>query len=92
MICYGCKKMEDCWIWREAIIDGDDGVGSCEEFAPQTQFARIKHMSIDELAEFLMKVNNSYAVDCMLFDGECKHLGVDNNCAICFKEYLESEA
>ena len=56
-----------------------------------TQFKRIKNMNIEELALFLMKANNSYAVDCMYIDGECKHPDIDNSCAICFKEYLESE-
>lgn len=56
-----------------------------------TQFKRIKNMNIEQMALFLMKVNNSYVHDCMYIDGECKHPGIDNNCAICFKEWLESE-
>jgi hypothetical protein len=91
MICYDCKKMEGCWIWREAIIVGEDGVDSCEEFSPTNHFCRIKHMSLDEMAEFLMNVNNAYAMDCMCGMSECKHPDIDDNCAICFKEYLESE-
>ena len=57
-----------------------------------TYFKRVKNMSIEEMAMFLMKVNNAYAMDCMCGMSECKHPDIDANCAICFKEYLESEA
>ena len=91
MICYDCKKMLDCWIWKEAIVDGEDSVDVCEEFSPTNHFCRIKHMNLNEMAEFLMNVNNAYAMDCMCGMSECKHPDVNNNCAICFREYLESE-
>lgn len=54
-----------------------------------TNFERIKNMTPDELAMFLMKVNCAYAEDCMIFD--CKYPNINNNCAICFKEWLEKE-
>lgn len=54
-----------------------------------TNFERIKNMTSDELAMFLMKVNCAYAEDCMIFD--CKYPNINNNCAICFKEWLENE-
>lgn len=54
-----------------------------------TNFERIKNMTPDELAMFLMKANCAYAEDCMIFD--CKYPNINNNCAICFKEWLEKE-
>lgn len=63
----------------------------CKCSLPTTNYEHIRNMSIEEMAMFLMKVNNSYAVDCMYHESECKHPNVDNNCAICFKEWLESD-
>lgn len=55
-----------------------------------TNYEKIKNMSVDELAEFLYKVNLSYAEDCMVGVTDCKHL--DYNCAKCFGQYLRSES
>ena len=54
-----------------------------------TNFERIKAMSVEEMAKFLQDVNLVYG-DCMVGLEECKHSD-DNNCAICFKEWLETE-
>lgn len=62
-----------------------------QEAPANTNFARLRAMSVEELAMFLMKVNCAYGVDCMYGMDECKHPNIDNNCAICFKEYLESK-
>lgn len=48
-------------------------------------------MTSDELAMFLMKVNSAYSEDCIIIDSKCKYPNVNNNCAICFKEWLEKE-
>lgn len=56
-----------------------------------TNLERIKNMTSDELAMFLMKVNSAYSKDCMILDSKCKHPNINNNCAICFKEWLEKE-
>lgn len=52
---------------------------------------RIKNMTTDELAEFLLRVNLSYAQPCMLEIVDCKYKNFDGkSCKDCFKEYLES--
>ncbi len=56
-----------------------------------TNLERIKNMTSDELAIFLMKVNSAYSEECMVFDFKCKYPNINNNCAICFKEWLEKE-
>lgn len=50
-----------------------------DEFPKLTNADRIRSMSVEELAEFLFKVNCAYAEPCMIG-------GTD-----CFKEWLESE-
>ena len=55
-----------------------------------TNYERIKNMSVDELTEFLYKVNLSYAENCMVGKTDCKQS--DYNCAKCFTEYLMSES
>lgn len=56
-----------------------------------TNLERIKNMTSDELAMFLMKVNSAYSEDCMIIDSKCKYPNVNNNCVICFKEWLEKD-
>lgn len=48
-------------------------------------------MPIEEMANFLMKVNTAYDMECMLGIAECKYPDIDNGCSFCFKDYLESE-
>ena len=55
-----------------------------------TNYERIKNMSIEEMALFLVKVNNSYS-DCMVGVDDCKYPKIGNNCILCFKQWLESE-
>ena len=45
----------------------------------------------EEMALLLMKVNCAYDIPCMLGTSGCKYPHIDNNCSICFKEWLESE-
>ena len=91
MICQTCKNFYNCDIWKQSLAEDGEYVYVCDKYKPQTQFDRINAMNIDELAEFLMNVNNAYAMDCMCGMSECKHPDINNNCAICFKEWLESE-
>lgn len=56
-----------------------------------TNFERIKQMSIEELSQFLMKVNCAYDMECMYGIAECKYSNMDNNCSLCFRDWLESE-
>ena len=62
-----------------------------KEVITMTNFERIKQMSVEEMALLLMKVNCAYDIPCMLGISDCKYPHIDNNCAICFKEWLESE-
>jgi hypothetical protein len=56
-----------------------------------TNFEKIKQMSICELAQFLVKVNCAYGVDCMYGMDICKYPNIDNNCSLCFIDWLLSE-
>lgn len=58
----------------------------------KTNEDRIRTMSDEELAEFLLKVNNAYAEPCMLSGGECKHEKDGKDCKDCFLEYLKTKA
>lgn len=50
---------------------------------------RIRAMSNEQLAEFLLSVNTAYAEPCMLDLEDCKHKN-DGSCKRCFLEYLQS--
>ena len=56
-----------------------------------TNYEHIKQMSAEEIALFLLEVNRAYDVPCMWGMSDCKHPHINNKCAICFKEWLESE-
>ena len=56
-----------------------------------TNYERIKQMSVEEMALLLMKVNCAYDIPCMLETSGCEYPHINNNCSICFKEWLESE-
>lgn len=62
----------------------------CEYSLPITNYDRIRNMSIEEMANFLAKVNNAYAMECMYGISDCKYPNINNNCSLCFKDYLES--
>lgn len=55
-----------------------------------TNYERIKNMSVEEIALFLMKVNGFYS-DCMVGIDDCKYPEIGNNCTLCLKQWLESE-
>ena len=51
-------------------------------------------MGVEELAEFLIKVNTAYAEPCMTGEKGCKwedYPTHDKGCKDCFEEWLESE-
>ncbi len=55
-------------------------------------FDRIKDMGIEELAEFLLEVNDACYLPCKIIDGKCKYFPEnDKGCKDCFKEWLERE-
>lgn len=69
----------------------EDKVNILCEVKRMTNYERIKQMSVEEMALLLMKVNCAYDIPCMLGISDCKYPHIDNNCIICFKEWLESE-
>ena len=54
-----------------------------------TNADRIRNMTDEELAEFLVKVNSAIQ-NCMIVD--CKYEGIDRDCKDCFLEWLQAEA
>lgn len=65
-----------------------------DELPKRTNYEKIKGMSVEELAEFLVKVNTAYAEPCMTGETDCKwedYPTHDKGCKNCFKEWLESE-
>ena len=69
----------------------EDKVNILCEVKRVTNYERIKQMSIEEMALLLMKVNCAYDIPCMWGISDCKYPRINNNCSICFKEWLESE-
>lgn len=60
----------------------------------KTNYDRIKDMSVEEMAEFLFKVNTAYTEPCMVGESVCKwedYPTHDKGCKDCFKEWLEME-
>lgn len=60
----------------------------------QTNADRIRSMSDEELAEFLVKVNTAYAEPCMTGQEDCKwedYPDHSKGCKDCFKNWLQSE-
>lgn len=59
-----------------------------------TNADRIRQMTDEELAEFLLKVNTAYAEPCMISGGNFKwedYPSRDKGCKDCFLEYLRKE-
>lgn len=60
----------------------------------KTNTDRIRNMTNDELADFLLKVI-CVSAPCMIIDEDCKHfpnIPKDNEmCKVCFKEWLENK-
>lgn len=63
----------------------------CEFVEPRTNAEKIKGMGVEELAGFLLSVNDACYLPCKLIDEKCKHFDSDKGCKDCFKEWLESE-
>ena len=45
---------------------------------------RVRTMSDDQLAEFLLKVNTAYAKPCMVGIEDCKYENEEDSCKRCF--------
>ncbi len=62
-----------------------------DELPKRTNYDKIKEMGVEELAEFLLGVNDACYLPCKWKDERCKHFGTDKGCKDCFKEWLERE-
>lgn len=65
-----------------------------DELPKRTNYEKIKGLSVEELAEFLVKIIDPSIVRCMIGEGICKREDYpthDKGCKDCFKEWLESE-
>ena len=63
-----------------------------EVYEPKTQITngdRIRAMSDEQLAEFLLSVNTAYAEPCMVGAEDCKYENEEDSCKRCFLEYLQ---
>ena len=61
---------------------------------PLTNADKIRSMTDEELAEFLLKVNKAYAEPCMTRQSDCKwedYPTHNKGCKDCFLEWLKSE-
>lgn len=80
-------KCGTCAIQRQKPI-----CNSCMNYhfyRPMTNAQKIRSMTDEELAEFLMKVNLAYAEPCMTGQEDCKHPNENLSCMKCFLEYLK---
>ena len=73
------------WLWHQKYRLDDE---------PMTNADRIRNLTDEELAEFLVKVNTAYAQPCMISGGDCKwedYPTRDKGCKDCFLEWLQAE-
>ena len=89
-----CKIVKfDCKCGRRYI--NTSNCRQCTDgYEKQTNADRIRSMTDDELAEFLIKVNTAYAEPCMTGEKDCKWEDYPTRkmgCKDCFKEWLERE-
>ena len=90
--CDKCKynsKSESEYPCNQCVHNATD------KFKPITNADRVRSMSDEELAEFLLKVNTAYAEPCMTGESDCKwedYPTHDKGCKNCFLEWLQSEA
>ena len=92
--CKKCAKRKHC-IYKPTSEVADCGYFVRDTQKPkQTNYDRIHAMSVEELAEFLLKVNAAHEEPCMTDGGDCKwkdYLTYDKGCKDCFSEWLKSE-
>lgn len=84
---YWCFELEEDFGEDRIVIP-------CHEFIPKTNADRIRSMTDEELAEFLLKVNKAYAEPCMTGQSDCvweDYPTRDKGCKDCFLEWLKSE-
>jgi hypothetical protein len=57
---------------------------------PMTNADRIRNMTDEELAEFLVYTQSTIK-ECMIGVADCKHENTDKDCKDCFLEWLQAE-
>ena len=61
-----------------------------DRWKPMTNADRIRNMTDEELAEFLVYTQSTIK-NCMIGIEECKHENTDKDCKDCFLEWLQAE-
>ena len=61
-----------------------------EHFQPKTNADRIRNMTDEELAEFLVYTQSTIK-ECMIGVADCKYENTDKDCKDCFLEWLQAE-
>ena len=81
---------EQCVICGRDIPEGSQVCVICGRGKPkkQTNYDRIRNMSVEELAEFMNKCGWDFPPYCDYLKAT---RGCDQNCLKCAKQYLESE-
>ena len=66
----------------------------CELVEPRTNAEKINGMSVEELAEFLVRVRDAYYMPCKWVREKCRnieYIDSGSGCSDCFREWLERE-
>ena len=85
--CFKCKNEDDIALCARC----EDG----SEYITKTNADRIRSMTDEELAEFLLKVYCEDSKPCMEGDAVCKwedYPTHDKGCKDCFKEWLQKDS
>lgn len=94
LYCSICGKWQK-WLNKDEVrLFENNRVFKKKNTKPITNAERIRKMTDEELAEFLLKVNTAYAEPCMVSGGDCKYEDYpthDKGCKDCFLEYLRKE-
>lgn len=96
MKCEECQYIGKCKEKsKEPNLIGCTSGIPVEKMGIRTNADRIRAMTNEELAEFLVKISFGAYQSCMVIDEDCKHFPDvpqgDEMCKKCFKEWLESE-
>lgn len=86
--CKGCRYENET---EDSIYCKGCKQNAVDKYVKKTNADRIREMTNEELAEFLLYVNDSCCIPCKVIDEKCKHFGTEKGCKDCFKEWLESE-
>ena len=82
---FGVCKLESNLIDAEKNYNAE----KCPYKKPMTNADRIRNMSDEELAEFLVYTQSTIK-NCMIGIEDCKHENTDKDCKDCFIEWLQA--